>query len=437
MGMPLRARTAAAAAAASFDCVGVFASSGRTVMTWDGYASAPVPVVGGPAAVDEALAVCAATAVAATVDALVGEAAAKPVYAAAAAAGTPLRVRNESACASAGGGEEAAGADPGCVGLAAVARFALFHLDRDGMNADGTDGLPAGSVARPYGDTVTGYAPVNGPAVGLRAVTRWAPLTVAMPGAVGTYVVQTALAPHTGAAMPLVVPANRLRAYTLPPPYASPNAYGRNFMCRGPATADPDGVCMAAATVVAADSAVEAAAAAAVRSRDAATQDVAFLPAHRSAGGGGSLADYLVAEFALKAAAWDTVVAAWREKVRHDAPRPASVVPTVMRTDAAGAAWTPPAGETSAVQDYPSASAAVCAGVSTIVGAIGGAPDPTAATCGDSGVWDGLHFPGAVAAGRALGEAVAGDVLVVLGCRAPGTPGLPDCPSEAPQAEDM
>eukprot|EP00168_Porphyra_purpurea_P008568 TRINITY_DN208_c0_g1_i1.p2 TRINITY_DN208_c0_g1~~TRINITY_DN208_c0_g1_i1.p2 ORF type:complete len:130 (-),score=34.96 TRINITY_DN208_c0_g1_i1:207-539(-) len=109
-----------------------------------------------------------------------------------------------------------------------------------------------------------------------------------------------------------------------------------------------------------------------------------------------------------------------------------------MRTDAVLATWTPPAGPTSAVQDYPSASAAVCAGVSTIVGALGGGADADAATCGDSGVWDGLHFPGAVMAGRALGEAVAGDVLAVLGCRAPGTPGLPPCPNEGPQVqEDM
>jgi len=440
--LPLRARAGAALGAAAFDCVGVYAADEVAYTTWDGRS----PLRAAPRARTEGrMATCAAAVIAATVDSLAGgAAAAAPVYAAAAAAGggVPLRAANDSACdgvaASAVDGDD----DAGCVGVAAFRRFAATHLDVDGMNADGRAGLPAGAAPRPYADVVTGYAPVNGPAAGVTDLTRWTPLTVPLPAVPAVFVTQTFFAPQMGSASPVLVPAAVVQAAArrLPPPYPSAGAYSVNFTCgdrrRGERRRrDPDRLCAAARRVLAGAAGVPPATAAAVRSRDLSLGAAAQLPAAPPAGGG-ALAATLTVDFIVKAALWDTTVAVWAAKVRHDAARPAVLLPAIL-PDAD--AWTSPR-PTGAHTEYPSATAGVCALVSALHAALGGgargggghgggghAPLPAAATCGDSTVWDGIHFPPAVARGRDVGDAIAAAALAVAACRAPGTPGLPPC----------
>lgn len=151
----------------------------------------------------------------------------------------------------------------------------------------------------------------------------------------------------------------------------------------------------------------------------------------------------------------NATIAVSSEKMRHDAVRPASLIPAMLRNTTDGAAFAL-AIRTMRHKEYSSASAAICAGFVHILSALGqGSPKitpiripltagkvgsglPAEGTiftfadinevsdlCRDSPVWGGLHFPHAVTAGKSLGVAVAKEVLSVMACRAPGLPGLP------------
>lgn len=322
----------------------------------------------------------------------------------------------------------------------------------DGMNADGRAGLPPGAPPRPYFDTRTGYAPVNGPAAGVTALTRWAPLVQdALGFGFGTYTAQTVALAQTSLAAPLLVPRRRLRRLRLPPPYRSSHAYAPGFVC-GTGAADPDGLCDAARAVVAAGAHLTPRRRTLIRWFDRKTQSIAGLPIRLFVLGGMSFADYLTVELALNAFTWDATIAVWAEKVRHDAVRPATLIPEILGHTRDGAAFTSVI-RTMPHAEYPSASAAICSGFSHILAAAGGdalnlsVPLPAgavggdlpattltfkdthdlAAQCGESRIWGGLHFPDAVKAGSRLGVAVAKEVLRTAACRAPGTPGLPPC----------
>ncbi|KAK1862317.1 hypothetical protein I4F81_004891 [Pyropia yezoensis] len=455
---PFEFRLNAAALTSAFDCVGVYSSTDRRYTTWDGRRvarRAPPPL-----RTDDAMGTCAAAAAAAIIDHLYGDGDAGPLYAAAAAAGAVLPRLNDTAACGGGRREVDITATPGCVGVAAARRYVATHLDRDGMNADGTAGVPPGGIRRPFFDAVSGYAPVNGPAAGVTALTRWVPLVEDVNGA-GTYATQTVTAAHAGSARPVLVPPRTLRRLTVPPPYRSPGAYAPDFTCdhvkerggAGGGHADPDDLCGKARAVVAAGGdALTETQRVALRFFDRKSTSIAAIPLGLVTQLATPFADYLTAELAVNAFTWDALIATWAEKVRHDAVRPASLIPAIL--PAARGRWAP-AIRTMPHQEYPSASAAICSGFAAVLGPLGGdrlnlsvplaagsvggglpgGPltltwphlDAMAAACGDSRLWGGLHFRDAIKAGDSLGRRVAKEVLAVVACRAPGTPGLPPC----------
>lgn len=450
---PFEFRLNGALFASAFDCVGVYARTDRRYTTWDGRR------VGRRAApalrTDDAMGTCAAAAIAAVVDHLYGDADAGPMYAAAAAAGAVLPRLNDSAAC---GGRRRDGVDstarPGCVGVAAARRYVSTQLARDGMNADGLAGVPPGGIPRPFWDAVSAYAPVNGPAAGVTARTRWVPLVEDVAG-LGTYTTQTVTAAQAGSAKPLLVPAHTLRRLAVPPPYRSPEAYAPDFVCdrRRGGDGDPDDLCGKARAVVAAGGdALTEPQRVSIRWFDRKSTSIAAIPLALVTQLATPFADYLVAEFAVNAFTWDALIAVWAEKLRHDAVRPASLIPAIL-PETRGR-WAP-AIRTMPHAEYPSASAAICTGFATVLdplggdrlnlsvplpaGSVGGGLPSTpltlrwdslgemAAVCGESRFWGGLHFRDAVDAGTDLGRRVANEVLAATACRAPGTPGLPPC----------
>lgn len=444
---PFEFRINAASVVAIFDCVAVYAANDRRYTTWDGR-----PVVRAPRGdrTDDNLGVCGAAAISAVVDYVYGRYGSDPMYASVAKAGIEIPRLNDTArCGERGGGRPDP-ADPACVGLAAARQYIAEQLQRDGMNQDGRTGLPPGAPPRPYADTVSGYRPVNGPAAGVTALTRWMPLKEDTAG-LGTYQVQSITAPHAGIAKPILADPSRLRRLRVPPPYRSPDAYRPDFQC-GCGAPDPDELCAKAQGVLAQGPRLDDRRRTLIRWFDRKTQSIAGLPIRLFVLGGMSLADYLTVELALNAFTWDATIAVWAEKVRHDAVRPATLIPEILGHTRDGAAFTSVI-RTMPHAEYPSASAAICSGFSHILAAAGGdalnlsVPLPAgavggdlpattltfkdthdlAAQCGESRIWGGLHFPDAVKAGSRLGVAVAKEVLRTAACRAPGTPGLPPC----------
>lgn len=434
-----------------FDCVGVYAANAdeRRYTGWDGRALRRAPTSN---RTDDALGVCAASVAAAVTDHLYGAYGSAAMYAATAAAGFNLpRLNDTTRCSRCNDRPDPV--EPACVGLSAARHYISTHLLRDGMNQDGRAGLPPGAPPRPYADTVSGYRPVNGPAAGVTALTRWVPLEEDLAG-LGTYTVQAVTAAHTGLAAPVMANASRLRRLRLPPPYRSPGAYGSAFRC-GTGVPDPDGLCGLAWGALAQAPRLDARRRALIRWFDRKSSSIGMLPAQLLIQTAMPLSDYLVVEMALNAFTWDATIAVWAEKVRHDAVRPASLIPAILRHTRDGAAFTSTI-RTMPHGEYPSASAAICAGFSHIFAAAGGgalnlsiplpagyaAPDTPAMTltfndpgdmaaqCGQSRLWGGLHFADAVDAGSRLGVAVAKEVLRTVACRAPGTPWLPPCHQE-------
>lgn len=450
---PFEFRLNAAAVVPLFDCVGVYADSERAYTTWDGR---PVRRAARADRTDDNLGVCGAMVVVSVLDHQYGAVGSAAMYKALEAAGFDApRLNDTTRCGGRGGGRgdrRPDPADPTCVGLATARHYISAHLKRDGMNEDGRTGLPPGAPPRPFADTVSGYRPVNGPAAGLTKLTRWMPLEEDVAG-LGTYTVQKITAAHAGLARPVMADASRLRRLRVPPPYRSPDAYRPDFTCNGRA-ADPDRLCDKARGAVAEVSRLDDRRRTLIRWFDRKSQSIAGLPVQLLAKGVVSLADYLTFELALNAFTWDATIAVWAEKVRHDAVRPATLVPAILGHTRDGAAFTS-AIRTMPHAEYPSASAAICSGFSHIFAAAGGGklnltvplaagevggglpatataltfrdPAQMAAVCGESRLWGGLHFPDAVDAGARLGVAVAKEVLRVVACRAPGTPGLPPC----------
>ncbi|GAB0494823.1 hypothetical protein MMPV_006119 [Pyropia vietnamensis] len=451
---PFEFRLNAALLSSAFDCVGVYAHNGRRYTTWDGQR---VTRRAAPSLrTDDAMSECGAAAAAAIVDHLYGDGDAGPMYAAAAVAGATLPRLNDTVSCGGGRRDVDITGTPGCVGVAAARRYIETHLDRDGMNADGLEGVPLGGVPRPFWDAVSGYMPVNGPAAGVTALTRWVPLVEDVSGA-GTYSTQTVTAAQAASAKPVLVPARTLRRLTVPPPYRSPDAYAPDFDCdrvgRGGSSADPDDLCgKARAVVKAGGDALSETQRVSIRFFDRKSTSIAAVPAGLISQLGMPFADYLVVELALNAFTWDALIATWAEKLRHDAVRPASLIPAILPS--VRGRWAP-AIRTMPHAEYPSASAAICTGFAAVLDPLGGdrlnlsvalpagfvggglpvepltlrwqSLSEMATACGDSRLWGGLHFRDAIDAGADLGRRVAKEVLAAVACRAPGTPGLPPC----------
>eukprot|EP00903_Cladosiphon_okamuranus_P012376 g11599.t1 len=151
-----------------------------------------------------------------------------------------------------------------------------------------------------------------------------------------------------------------------------------------------------------------------------------------------SMLDFLNITIKSQLAMYNAVVLAWREKVRHDAPRPSSVIrkeigaeiveayagPAYGVQNMTASEWEPYI-RTMPHSEYPSASACICeAFVSALkLWAESDTIDPplefpppefgvpilsfsswseVSQTCGDSRVWGGMHFEGSVPAGAKL-----------------------------------
>jgi hypothetical protein len=165
-----------------------------------------------------------------------------------------------------------------------------------------------------------------------------------------------------------------------------------------------------------------------------------------------SLMDFVHLDFAVNLAAFDTAIAIWQEKYRHDAVRPFSAIAYIWKDNAVTSWGGPGQGTVSDMPanqwksymnvadhpEYPSASASFCAAhalaarqflgsddldwyIPIPAGASGVEPGITPATdtqivfetwtdfendCGESRVWAGVHFPDAVPAGQAIGREI-------------------------------
>lgn len=314
-----------------------------------------------------ALGECATTAFLGMGDVLLGPTFSESGYAAAAKKGVDLRRVGDPRCAgvvtAAVAGkwplDASTDAHPGCIGLAAVA-VELERLAVDGFNADGREGLPRGAAPRPFLDVVTGYEPVNQPGRVTRLL-RWEPLVEDLAG-FGTYVTQRMTAAQAALAKPLLMAASSLRRRRSPPPYTSPDAYDPDFVCgsRGDETpaADPDHLCDAAAGVAATVRGANDTQQALAAWFDSKLSSLAFIPLRVAAATDMPFAEYLVAEFAVNAAVYNSMLLVWKEKLRADAVRPVTLVPRILGGER-GAAFVPPI-RTMPHSEYPSASACVC-----------------------------------------------------------------------------
>ncbi|KAK1865474.1 hypothetical protein I4F81_008005 [Pyropia yezoensis] len=387
-------------------------------------------------------------------DVLVGPAFSEFGYASAAKTGVDLRRVGDRPCArvvsAALAGkwplDASTNAHPGCIGLAAVA-VELERLADDGFNADGREGLPRGAAPRPFLDVVTGYEPVNQPGR-VKRLLRWEPVVEDFAG-FGTYVTQRVTAAQAAVAKPLFVAASSLRRRRSPPPYSSPGAYDPEFVCggRGAATPadDPDHISDAAAKVAAAVREANDTQQALAAWFDQKGQSLAFLPLRMAAATKMSFSEYLIAELAVNAAVYNSMLLVWQEKLRADAVRPVTLVPRILR-GGRGAAFVPPI-RTMPHSEYPSASACVCTAFTDALRYFGGdAPEVShvfdfppnrfrpgvppralavrfsnlaaiSSTCGDSRVWAGLHFLPAVAEGHRLCKGIADEIVEELACR--------------------
>lgn len=466
---PFEFRFNAALTAAEYDCLPVYGVR-------DGY----VPARGGAAPgrappanrTEDALVRCHAGAKVAVTAAFFGTTATAPLYAAAAGLGVTLprgcppgAPCGDDGC---GAGAVTVAAPPACVGYHLVARAALDAIADDGFNADGRLG------GAPYSDATTGYAPVNRPG-GVRALLRWVPLVEDVLG-FGSFVTQRFTFPQASLAKPALVPAAVLDALRAPPPYTSPGWYRADFRCPSAAgaagncsgggddvhqrdvyrcsAADPDRLCEQAAVVVAAVDAATEEQRVLSHWFDQKSTSLALFPFSLPSLSNFSYADYLVAEMVLNAVNHDATRVVWAEKRRHDAARPASLIPSILRGTPAADRFTPTL-RTMPHPEYPSGSACICRAFGDTLRAFGGdalplrwqfapgmygtglpsAPlavswrsiDELVAACGASRVSAGLHFEQAVVEAEKLCAPVATAALRVAACRAPGTPGLPSC----------
>ncbi|CAM9889716.1 unnamed protein product, partial [Ectocarpus sp. 6 AP-2014] len=158
-----------------------------------------------------------------------------------------------------------------------------------------------------------------------------------------------------------------------------------------------------------------------------------------------SLMDFLELSVKSQLAIYNSVLLAWREKVRHDAPRPTSVIRNELGDELVDAYAGPDIGiqtikasewepyiRTMPHSEYPSGSSCICEGFASALrlwaGTIrsilqsGSLPEfggpilefsswtEVSQMCGDTRVWAGLHFEEAVPAGA---ELCGGDEIAV------------------------
>lgn len=437
--VPALARIVTTFLGLAFECTGTYDPSG--VVYTDAYGERLPAVGSSKVQSEEAIDLCAAASSLAMYRRYFGDAVAEKMHAAGVEEEGVDLPRTLDDC------DDASVDHPACYGLTLTQRMIKNHLERDGFNELGTDG--DGPVVAPYTDVVTGYAPVNTPER-VKHLTRWVALDQDLWGW-GTYIRQKITHPQASRATPMLLPRSVLRKATSPPPYRHPDAYAPDFKCgrRGGSggRGDPDRLCAKAAAVRDAvrESTMEQRTIAAwfdVKIGSLTTFPVLL-------GLNLTLAQYFTMEYTVNGLLYDSMMLVWREKLRHDAVRPASLVRSILDPSFTPALRTMPHSE------YPSASACFCRVFLDALRVFGGdevqlgnsffagdfGPElPSqdfnvtfrdtahmARVCGQSRLWAGLHFPDAIDAGADLCSGLAVEGLRVAGCRARGSRRLPDC----------
>ncbi|KAK1858814.1 hypothetical protein I4F81_001414 [Pyropia yezoensis] len=468
--VPFTFRTTAAIFTSWWDCVVPYVdrvTDGGRGGVRDSFGEPPRVRASRRHATVESMGVCAAAASAVLADHLLSPAIAHAYYARAAELGTPLP--GKAMCRD---GAASHPDDAGCYGVAVARRLITDRLAKDGYNEAGTDrgraqGVPNGLPGRrPFRDVAVGHTPVNTP-WNVRRLLRWTPLDEDLDGD-GTYVTQRVTAPQASVAHTYLLRRKDLDRRQVPAPYPHAEAYEPDFTCNSGA-ADPDGVCR-----LAKNAAREVAkTATSVRRRslvpffDDKTSSLAPLPPVVAATANLSYPAFVAMEYAANGAIYDSMTAVWGQKLRHDAVRPATLVPRVL---GGGRGLHPfePTIRTMPHSEYPSASACICRVFTDAVAAFAPRRFPVSRTfeaghfvdgpgavadqpsgfrpppprvppsrltvtwpslraladdCSASRLWGGLHFPPAVAAGEDLCDGLGDRAVQVVACRAKGIAG--------------
>jgi hypothetical protein len=316
----------------------------------------------------------------------------------------------------------------------------------DGMNQLGNEGAQAYNQ-QPYAD-YTRFAPAN-TAYELRDASKWQPAVVSTGG--GIFRVQQFVTPQM--------------RYTTPYSYSNPNRF------RVPAPANSNvrnfrGYVEQVNEVLAASASMTDEQKMLAELFDNKIASLGFSAVFGAMSQGLSLLDFIQYDFLTNMAAFDTSVAVWSEKIRHNAVRPFSAIAYVHGdnvvtawggpglgtvTDLPGNQWTSylPVADHA---EYPSGSASFCSahaeasrlflgsdylgytvpapqGSSRIEPGITPAVDmalhfPTWSDleykCGQSRFWAGVHFPASIPAGHSIGTRVAREAHKFLSAKIAG-----------------
>lgn len=322
------------------------------------------------------------------------------------------------------------------VGIGNAAGNAIVAArEHDGMNQLGDEGGRTNNL-QPYAD-YTGYEPVN-TAYELRDPKRWQP-AITSTGA-GIFRVQQFVTPQYARTEALSY--DSVDEFRVPTPAA--NAPGRRGRDAYKAQTD---VVLAASAALSDEQKLSA------ELFDNKLLSLGFSALFASQSQGLTLDEFVQLDFVTNLAAFDTGIAVWKEKRRHDAVRPFSAI-RHLYGDGLVTAWGGPGMGTVQLPadewnsylpvadhpEYPSGSAAFCAahaeasrlflgsdnlgwvvpypaGSSRIEPGITPAQDTQLAfptwskleqDCGQSRLWAGVHFQAAINASKPLGTEIAG-----------------------------
>lgn len=337
----------------------------------------------------------------------------------------------------------------------------------DGMNDSGRDGGSTSNL-RPFED-ITGYEPLNAPSniVDLR---RWTPLVeTPRPLSIGEFAVQRAIAPQAAFVETPLLPDEFTRNQTVPAPYS--DEIPLNATCdpnqRGLQTTLVQSVCADLDEMLALNAAItpEQEVIADYFNDPVLSLDLNNIPLVMEFEI--SFRDAFTFVLLMNGGMYETTLLTWREKRRHDAVRPSTLVNhlykdvliqsrtgEILGQDFESFLRTPPR------QEYPSLHAAQCeyyaemavmisgstsvtidvpvaAGASSVAPGVLPASDITfrirdlrrdiGTLCGESRIWSGTSLRSSVERGREIGRSVAREYMNHLACLAPDNEILTKC----------
>jgi len=312
----------------------------------------------------------------------------------------------------------------------------VLNRENDGMNQLGNiapDGSPAKYNRVPYQD-YTGYKPKNS-AYKLRFPSKWQPNKVSSGN--GLFKVQQFVTPQLKNVVPY--------SYEDPKQFRAPKPWN-SFVFNW------DGYVAQAEAVLEASANLTEQQKLKAEFFDDKFRSLGFSAVQAAQLYRLSLMEFVHLDFLVNLAAFDTSIAIWQEKFRHDAVRPFSAIGFIWKDNAVTSWGGPGLGTVNDMPanqwksymnvadhpEYPSASASFCAAhaltarkflgsdvldwyIPIPAGASGVEPGITPAAdtqlvfetwtdfendCGDSRVWGGVHFPDAVPAGQAIGREI-------------------------------